>query len=262
VTLGAGIGGSHTPSHGSTATIATASQEAGFLADGGVTALTCGGGNQGKAQVMDDGTLQFCDGATTSAQQTAVNLGGTQTITGDKTFSGTSLNVGATGWTNANHAHTAASSGGQIAFSSLTGTVGDTQIAAGAVDGGSGGEIADGSIDSNDVAASLKTEVGCAYVETPAVEVLESVWRAPVAVTITEIWCEVDAGTVGMDLQNDDGTPTGVNGSDVSCATPNGTSDATFAGDATLAQNDRIDLDINSVTSATKLSVCWRYTYD
>ena len=36
-------------------------------------------------------------------------------------------------------------------FSSMQGTVGDAQIAAGAVDGGSGGEIADNSIDANDI---------------------------------------------------------------------------------------------------------------
>lgn len=49
---------------------ATASQEAAFLADGGSTSLTCGGGTIGKAQVMDDGTLQTCDGATTAVLRT------------------------------------------------------------------------------------------------------------------------------------------------------------------------------------------------
>ncbi len=48
----------------------TASQEAAFLADGGSTSLTCGGGTIGKAQVMDDGTLQTCDGATTAVLRT------------------------------------------------------------------------------------------------------------------------------------------------------------------------------------------------
>lgn len=139
--------------------------------------------------------------------------------------------------------------------------VGDTDIAAGAVDGGAGGEIADGSITTDDTEAALETEVACAYIETPAVEVLETVWWAPVAVTITSIYCETDAGTVGLDLQNDDGTPAGVNGSDISCAA-SGTTDSTFAGDATLAQADRLDIDINSVATAVQVSVCWRYTYD
>jgi len=68
LTAGAGIGGGGDISANRSFT--TASQEANFLADGGVTALTCGASNQGKMQVMDDGTLQACDGAVTSIQQT------------------------------------------------------------------------------------------------------------------------------------------------------------------------------------------------
>jgi hypothetical protein len=48
------------------ATASTASQEAGFVSDGGVTDLLCGAANQGKMQVMDNGELQYCDGATTA----------------------------------------------------------------------------------------------------------------------------------------------------------------------------------------------------
>ncbi len=51
-------------------TMATASQEAAFLADGGVTSLTCGSSNQGKMQVLDNGALEYCDGAATSLLQT------------------------------------------------------------------------------------------------------------------------------------------------------------------------------------------------
>ena len=47
----------------------TASQEAGFLADGAAVDLVCGAANQGKMQVMDDGRVQVCDGATTSGLQ-------------------------------------------------------------------------------------------------------------------------------------------------------------------------------------------------
>ncbi|GIW60555.1 MAG: hypothetical protein KatS3mg087_1621 [Patescibacteria group bacterium] len=64
ITAGAGLsgGGDITASM----TLQTASQEAGFLADGGVTNLTCGAGNAGKVQVMDNGSIQYCDGAATS----------------------------------------------------------------------------------------------------------------------------------------------------------------------------------------------------
>ena len=147
-------------------------------------------------------------------------------------------------------------------FSEITGTVSDTQIAAGAVDGGAAGEIADGTIDSNDTAASLETEVACMYIENPVTaEQFETIWRAPVAVTVTEIYCETDAGTVGLDINIDDGTPLGINGSDISCAS-GGTADSTFGNSAAVAQSNRLDLDIGTVSTAVQVSVCWRYTYD
>lgn len=46
--------------------LSTASTEAAFLTDGGSSDVTCGSSNQGKMQVMDDGALTYCDGATTS----------------------------------------------------------------------------------------------------------------------------------------------------------------------------------------------------
>lgn len=122
------------------------------------------------------------------------------------------------------------------------------------------GDYAAGSIDADDVATSLDTKVACIYIKAPATdEQFESVWRAPVALTITEIWCEVDAGTVLLDLNNDDGTPTGINGSDITCPVPDGISDVSFAGDAVFAQGDRVDVDLGTVTTATKVSICWRY---
>lgn len=54
----------------SSGSCATASQETGFLADGGTTALTCGSSTAGQVQVMDNGTLQICDGATTPVIRT------------------------------------------------------------------------------------------------------------------------------------------------------------------------------------------------
>lgn len=45
--------------------LSTQSDEAGFLEDGGVSDLTCGALDWGQAQIMDDGSLQVCDGAAT-----------------------------------------------------------------------------------------------------------------------------------------------------------------------------------------------------
>lgn len=48
------------------ATLAVSSTKPGFLVDGGATDLVCGATNQGKAQVMDTGEWQYCDGAPTA----------------------------------------------------------------------------------------------------------------------------------------------------------------------------------------------------
>lgn len=48
----------------------TDSNEEGFLADGGASALTCGAGTGGKMRVRDDGKLDYCDGAGTPALRT------------------------------------------------------------------------------------------------------------------------------------------------------------------------------------------------
>jgi hypothetical protein len=50
-----------------------ASATSAFIQDGGVTSLTCGVSNQGRMQILDDGTLQVCDGATTSALRAFVS---------------------------------------------------------------------------------------------------------------------------------------------------------------------------------------------
>jgi len=67
------------------------STEAGFFTDGGVTSLTCGGSNEGKGQVLDDGRFEFCDGAATSILRTLVpsalmSGGATQTTGGAVTL--------------------------------------------------------------------------------------------------------------------------------------------------------------------------------
>ena len=106
----------------------------------------------------------------------------------------------------------------------------------------------------------------CLYLEAPVQdESLTSIWRAPTAVTITEIWCQVTAETsVDLDLEVDDGSATGVNGSDITCTTAaNGVSDSTLAGDTTMADGNRLDLVLGTVTGAvTALEVCWEFTID
>jgi hypothetical protein len=103
----------------------------------------------------------------------------------------------------------------------------------------------------------------CVYVKTGLTTglQLESVWPAHKNHTITGIWCETDAGTAGMDFNIDDGTPAGVNGSDVSCSTTP-TWDQVLAGDVDLDQGDRLDLDIGTVATATRLTACFDIALD
>jgi hypothetical protein len=94
---------------------------------------------------------------------------------------------------------------------------------------------------------------------------VQSVWRAAAALTITEVWCETDTGTVTMDLQIDSGSTADVVGTDLVCATTAVTApgDEALAGDVTMADGDRLDFLIDSVGSnPTRLSVCIEYDFD
>jgi hypothetical protein len=111
---------------------------------------------------------------------------------------------------------------------------------------------------------TLPTHSICFYVEDPVTdEEFLTLWRAPAAVTATEIYCEATGGTsVALDIEVDDGTATGVNGSNITCTTA-GVTDSTFAGDTTFADGDRLDLDFGTVTgSVDAIAICMEYTYD
>jgi hypothetical protein len=95
-------------------TARTASTEADFLTDGGVTNLTCGASQQGKMQVMDNGELQYCGG-----EVTPLLHGGALTQTGLT-------------WNVTSTACTTDPNGGKL-------TIVGTQIVCGADAGGGGG---------------------------------------------------------------------------------------------------------------------------
>lgn len=88
---------------------------------------------------------------------------------------------------------------------------------------------------------------------------IENIWRAPDALTITEVWCATDQ-TVSLDIQIDDGTPADVMGADLACGT--GTADNTGLSGG-MADGDRLDLLIASASgSPTELTICWEYDFD
>ena len=109
----------------------------------------------------------------------------------------------------------------------------------------------------------LYTDTKCIYFEDPtATDDFNSIWTANgFAATITKIWCESDQ-TVNMDLAVDDGSVADVNGTDLVCdSTP--AEDESMGGDATLADGDRLDLLVTSVSGTpTWVSICWTYTKD
>jgi len=81
-------------------------------------------------------------------------------------------------------------------------------------------------------------------------------------VTITSIYCETDTGTVNLDVNIDDGTPAGINGSDIVC-TSTGVEDAILAGDTSYLSGEKLDLAITSVaTTPGYLTVIVQGTYD
>ncbi|MFQ5778366.1 MAG: hypothetical protein ACE5IP_10210, partial [Terriglobia bacterium] len=91
---------------------------------------------------------------------------------------------------------------------------------------------------------------------------IASVWRAPAAVTLTEVWCEVDAGTTtAINLQRDDGTPANILSADLTCSTT-GALGTINALEDNLAAGERIDFVMVTAGAATRASVMLKYTVD
>lgn len=112
-----------------------------------------------------------------------------------------------------------------------------------------------------DADAELYTDSKTLYFENPtASDDFKTIAVANTGWTITSISCESDQ-TVNFDLQVDDGSPTGVNGSDIACTTF--ATDSSLAGDTTMASGDRLDLAITSVSGTpTWVSITFGYTKD
>ncbi len=124
-------------------------------------------------------------------------------------------------------------------------------------------ESTTGDFEWEDLSAIDQIDTKCIYWEDPtAADDFQSVWTTNgFAATITKIWCESDQ-TVNMDLAVDSGTVNDVNGSDLICdSTP--AEDETMGGDATMADGDRLDFAVTSVSGTpTWASICWTYTID
>jgi hypothetical protein len=227
--------------------------------------------------VTDDAITALSDVAAKTGTGTTVVFSAAPALTGDATGATASVDDNDTSL-----ATTAYVQAETVAAGDVTGTIGGgLTIGAGVVEetmmstedfgdfscaGGADDCLLDaGVVDATASAASLITREICVYIEDPVTdEQLETVWRAPTAVTATEINGEATGGTsVGFDFNLDDGTPTGLNGGDVSCTT-SGTTDSILGGsDVNFAAGDRLDVDIGTVTGAVDaVSLCLEYTID
>ena len=90
-----------------------------------------------------------------------------------------------------------------------------------------------------------------------------TIWRNNIAaMTITEVWCESDAGTPIINLQRDDGSPQNILSSNLTCTTGGAT--GTIAGaEDNLAVGDKIDLTIVTAgATAKRITVSIKATLD
>jgi hypothetical protein len=81
---------------------------------------------------------------------------------------------------------------------------------------------------------------------------------------VTEVWCQSDAGTPSIQLQKDDGSPTNMLSSNLSCATGAGASTASFvSGEDAVADGDRINfVMVTAGGTAKRVTVYAKYTLD
>lgn len=96
------------------------------------------------------------------------------------------------------------------------------------------------------------------------VDDIPSIWRAPVAITVTGVWCEGDeaTGTV-INFQRDDGSPANLLSANMTCTTTPSTG-TLVGGESVFAAGDRLDLAIITVagTPAKQLHTCVEFTFN
>ena len=89
-----------------------------------------------------------------------------------------------------------------------------------------------------------------------------SFWRAPAALTVTEVWCEVDTGTTtSVNIQRDDGSPADVLSSDLTCSTT-GATGTIDTGEDNFAADERFDFVMVAAGTALRMSLMIKYTTD
>jgi len=81
-------------------------------------------------------------------------------------------------------------------------------------------------------------------------------------ITITEVWCESDAGTPSINLQRDDGTPANILSANLSCSTSGATGTIDAAED-NVANTERIDfVMVAAGGTARRITLAIKFTID
>jgi len=94
-----------------------------------------------------------------------------------------------------------------------------------------------------------------------ATDDLKTVFRAPAAMTISEVYCETTNDTVTLYVQIDDGTPADVVGTDLVCDTDGELDNTGLSG--VMAAGDRLDWVVSAVSGIPLgVSVCVTYVYN
>lgn len=96
-----------------------------------------------------------------------------------------------------------------------------------------------------------------------------SVWSAPVAVTVTAVWCEADVATdITIQFQKDDAGNTAalaaapIENGGLQCGTTRTDGTVVATGAENLGDGDTVDFEIVAETSATRVTACFEYTRD
>lgn len=132
-----------------------------------------------------------------------------------------------------------------------------------------GAMIAADTIAAGDVAAALDTRsltyiAGCDNCAVlPDADDQLTFWRNNVAaMTITEVWCESDAGSPLINLQRDDGTPANILSANLTCSTTGATGSIDAAED-NLAVGDKLDFVlVTAGGTAKRVTVSVKATID
>jgi len=129
--------------------------------------------------------------------------------------------------------------------------------------------ISDGVVSSSDLATANKTlQITYSFFD-PATD-LPNTLDVPSlfpnrsrALTLTEVYCEINAGSASINLQRDDGSPANILSSDLACSTAGATTTGFVAGENALAVGHNLDhVTVSVGAGLRRLNVAMKYTVD